>query len=79
MLCSAREYRLAIPPRNGPFGVSSAETVWPKMRDFWLQNGFLLTMDDPAVGIRWPETRAAPLLSAKDRTALPLTQVEVFA
>lgn len=38
-----------------------AETVWPKVRDFWLQSGFLLTMDDPAVGILetdWAENRA---------------------
>jgi len=40
---------------------SSAEVVWPKVRDFWLQNGFLLTMDDPKVGILetdWAENRA---------------------
>ena len=40
---------------------ASAEQVWPKVRDFWLQNGFLLTMDDPAVGILetdWAENRA---------------------
>lgn len=38
-----------------------AEEVWPKVRDFWLQNGFLLTMDDPGVGIletEWAENRA---------------------
>ena len=38
-----------------------AEEVWPKVRDFWLQNGFLLTMDDPRVGILetdWAENRA---------------------
>lgn len=40
---------------------ASVEAVWPKVRDFWLQNGFLLTMDDPAVGIletEWAENRA---------------------
>jgi outer membrane protein assembly factor BamC len=40
---------------------ASAETVWPKVRDFWLQSGFLLTIDDPAVGILetdWAENRA---------------------
>lgn len=40
---------------------NSADTVWPKVRDFWLQNGFLLTMDDPKVGILetdWAENRA---------------------
>ena len=38
-----------------------AEELWPKVRDFWLQNGFLLTMDDPSVGILetdWAENRA---------------------
>lgn len=38
-----------------------AETVWPKVRDFWLKNGFVLTMDDPGVGILetdWAENRA---------------------
>jgi outer membrane protein assembly factor BamC len=40
---------------------NSADVVWPKVRDFWLQNGFLLTMDDPKVGILetdWAENRA---------------------
>ncbi len=40
---------------------ASAEAMWPKVRDFWLQNGFLLTMDDPSVGIletEWAENRA---------------------
>ena len=39
----------------------SADAVWPKVRDFWLQNGFILTMDDPSVGILetdWAENRA---------------------
>ncbi|MBZ0070712.1 MAG: outer membrane protein assembly factor BamC [Gammaproteobacteria bacterium] len=37
------------------------EAVWPKVRDFWLQAGFILTVDDPAVGILetdWAENRA---------------------
>jgi dTDP-4-dehydrorhamnose 3,5-epimerase len=37
-----------------------------------------LLWNDPEVGIEWP-LDGMPLLSAKDRTALPLTQVEVFA
>lgn len=38
-----------------------AEAVWPKVRDFWLQEGFLLTVDDPSIGILetdWAENRA---------------------
>lgn len=37
------------------------DAVWPKVRDFWLQAGFILTVDDPAVGILetdWAENRA---------------------
>ena len=38
-----------------------AEQVWPQVRDFWIQNGFLLTVEDPRVGIletEWAENRA---------------------
>lgn len=37
------------------------EQVWPKIREFWLHHGFLLTRDDPAIGILetdWAENRA---------------------
>jgi dTDP-4-dehydrorhamnose 3,5-epimerase len=34
--------------------------------------------NDPAVGIRWPETRAAPLLSAKDAAAPRLQDAAAF-
>lgn len=35
--------------------------VWPRVRDFWLQNGFLLELEDPQIGIMetsWAENRA---------------------
>jgi len=35
--------------------------VWPKVRQFWLENGFLLELDNPAIGImetNWAENRA---------------------
>ena len=37
------------------------EQVWPKMREFWLANGWLIKMEDPRVGILetdWAENRA---------------------
>ena len=37
------------------------EQVWPRVRDFWVQNGFQLTVEDPRVGIletEWAENRA---------------------
>ena len=37
------------------------EQVWPRARDFWLQQGILIKMEDPRVGIivtEWAENRA---------------------
>ena len=37
------------------------DQVWPRVRDFWLQEGFLIKMEDPRVGIlvtSWAENRA---------------------
>nr|VFK64225.1 MAG: Beta-barrel assembly machine subunit BamC [Candidatus Kentron sp. UNK]VFK71032.1 MAG: Beta-barrel assembly machine subunit BamC [Candidatus Kentron sp. UNK] len=35
--------------------------VWPKVRDFWLKNGFVFKIEDPSIGIMetdWAENRA---------------------
>lgn len=40
---------------------ASAEDVWPRVREFWLDNGFLIKMEDPTIGIMetdWAENRA---------------------
>jgi outer membrane protein assembly factor BamC len=37
------------------------EQVWPKVREFWMQQGFLIKMEDPRLGILetgWTENRA---------------------
>lgn len=37
------------------------EQVWPKVKEFWLQEGFLIKMEDPRVGVLetdWSENRA---------------------
>lgn len=37
------------------------EQVWPKLKDFWVKNGFSLKVDDPSIGIMetdWNENRA---------------------
>ncbi|WP_159667957.1 outer membrane protein assembly factor BamC [Andreprevotia sp. IGB-42] len=37
------------------------EKVWPQLREFWLDNGFLLKIDNPSIGIMetdWLENRA---------------------
>lgn len=36
--------------------------VWPRIRDFWLEQGFLIEVEDPSIGIMetdWAEKRAA--------------------
>lgn len=43
------------------------------------QSEFTLAWDDPAVGIEWPVTGAAPLVSEKDARGLALDAVPVFA
>ena len=38
-----------------------AEQLWPRLREFWLERGFTLVVDEPAVGIlqtNWAENRA---------------------
>jgi outer membrane protein assembly factor BamC len=38
------------------------EQLWPSLRDFWRENGFELTNDDPKIGLmetNWSENRAA--------------------
>lgn len=40
---------------------SDSAAVWTKMREFWLQNGFLIKREDPRIGILetdWSENRA---------------------
>lgn len=40
---------------------ADSSTVWSKMREFWLQNGFLIKREDPRIGILetdWAENRA---------------------
>jgi outer membrane protein assembly factor BamC len=37
------------------------EEVWPRIRDFWLEFGFILSLDDPGIGVLetdWAENRA---------------------
>lgn len=38
-----------------------ASVIWPKVKQFWLENGFTLTTEDPRIGImetQWAENRA---------------------
>jgi outer membrane protein assembly factor BamC len=40
---------------------STPEQLWPQIRDFWQENGFLVSVEDPAAGLietDWAENRA---------------------
>jgi outer membrane protein assembly factor BamC len=40
---------------------ADASVIWPKVKQFWLENGFTLTTEDPRIGImetQWAENRA---------------------
>lgn len=67
-----REAGLAVLPANSKARIerggderwlvvdASAEQVWPKLRGFWLEQGFLLNVDEPGIGIMetdWAEKR----------------------
>lgn len=43
------------------------------------QSEYTLAWDDPALGIVWPETDVAPIISDKDARGLALADVPVFA
>ena len=39
----------------------SADEIWPKLRNFWIETGFLLNIDAPSIGVMetdWAENRA---------------------
>jgi dTDP-4-dehydrorhamnose 3,5-epimerase len=55
----------------------SAEFLY-KTTDYWApEHERTVRWDDPEIGIAWP-LQGAPLLSAKDREGLPLSQAEAY-
>jgi dTDP-4-dehydrorhamnose 3,5-epimerase len=64
---------------HGFLVLSEAADVLYKVTDYYApQHECALLWNDPRVGITWPIDHE-PLLSAKDRSALPLSATEVFA
>ena len=63
---------------HGYMVLSDTADVLYKATDFWAPAAerFLL-WNDPAIGIAWP-AGIEPILSAKDRAGVPLSEVEVF-
>lgn len=64
---------------HGFLVLSETADVLYKVTDYYApQHERTLLWNDPRIGIAWP-TDHAPILSAKDRSALPLDKAEVFA
>lgn len=80
MLSAQNHRQLWIPPgfAHGFLVVSSSAEFLYKTTDYYApEYERSLLWNDPALGIDWPLT-AEPLLSAKDKIGLPLSQAEVF-
>lgn len=64
---------------HGFLVLSETADVFYKVTDYYApQHERALLWNDPRIGIAWPMAHA-PILSAKDRAALPLVAAEVFA
>jgi dTDP-4-dehydrorhamnose 3,5-epimerase len=64
---------------HGFLVLSETADVLYKVTDYYApQHERALLWNDPRIGITWPSEHA-PILSAKDREALPLAAAEVFA
>ena len=64
---------------HGFLVLSETADVFYKVTDYYApQHERALLWNDPRIGIAWPMDHA-PILSAKDRAALPLAAAEVFA
>jgi dTDP-4-dehydrorhamnose 3,5-epimerase len=71
---------LWIPPGfgHGFLVTSDAAEFLYKTTDYWApEHERSLMWNDPALGIDWP-LDGEPLLSEKDRKALPLSECEVY-
>jgi len=81
ILSAANRRQLWIPAgfAHGFFVRSETADFLYKTTDYYApQDERCVLWNDPAIGIDWPKV-GAPILSAKDRRGLPLSQAEVFA
>jgi dTDP-4-dehydrorhamnose 3,5-epimerase len=81
VLSAENKHELWVPPgfAHGFVVTSDMAEVQYKTTDYWAPEfERSIIWDDPAVGVQWP-LDGEPLLSAKDRSGVPLAQAEVFA
>ncbi|MHA6333001.1 dTDP-4-dehydrorhamnose 3,5-epimerase [Qipengyuania sp. CAU 1752] len=80
---SARNKRMFWVPRGFAHGFLSLEDdtdlLYKCDAPYAPAAEFSLVWDDPTVAIDWPLGEETPILSAKDRSALTLAEVEAFA
>lgn len=82
VLSEANHYMLWMPPgfAHGYLVLSDSADFLYKVTDFWApQHERAIRWDDPEIGVKWPlPAGAKPVLSAKDCTAAPLYEAEVY-
>jgi dTDP-4-dehydrorhamnose 3,5-epimerase len=81
ILSAENKKQMWIPPglAHGFLALSETVDVFYKLTDYYApQHARSLLWNDPRIGIAWPGGHP-PILSAKDRSALPLSNAEVFA
>ncbi len=80
-LSGGNHRQLWIPPgfAHGFMVLSDCADFLYKTTDYYApEHERSVAWNDPAIGIDWPAEVAAPLLSARDRAARPLSHAEVF-
>jgi dTDP-4-dehydrorhamnose 3,5-epimerase len=81
-ILSGENYRqLWVPPgfAHGFYVMSESADLLYKCTDLYApQHDRTLQWNDPEIGVEWPLSDTAPLLSAKDQTGVPLRDAEVY-
>ncbi|MGH8150557.1 MAG: dTDP-4-dehydrorhamnose 3,5-epimerase family protein, partial [Steroidobacteraceae bacterium] len=81
-LSGENHHMLWVPPgfAHGYLVLSESADFLYKVTDFWAaQHERAIRWDDPEVGVRWPlPAGAQPVLSEKDRAAVPLREAEIY-
>jgi len=80
VLSAENNKQVWIPPglAHGFLTLSETADVFYKLTDYYApQHARSIRWNDPRIGIAWPAGQS-PILSPKDRSALPLLEAEVF-
>lgn len=79
---SAQDKRMAWVPEGFAHGFlvlsDSAEFLYKATNYYAPEFERCILWNDPQIGIAWPLTTAAPILSAKDQAGKPLSEAEVY-